>query len=74
MALPVYWCGSEILHCESCNVNLVEIGKFIDGKICRGPWAVLCPACHTNSGIGLGTGRGQLYHKQPDGRWLKVEG
>jgi hypothetical protein len=50
-------------------------GEFIDGKTSRGPWAFMSPSSWRTFGLGtLGTGYGQRYRKQPDGRWLKVEG
>ncbi|RPH74004.1 hypothetical protein EHM76_04350 [bacterium] len=48
---------------------------MIDGKTTRGPWANMTEESWKTYGIGLlGTGCGQKYEKQPDGRWLKVEG
>ncbi len=47
---------------------------FVDGKTNKGPWALMAyPHTHSALGIGLGTGRGQLYEKQEDGRWLKIQ-
>jgi len=37
-----------------------------------GPWANMCCDCHARCGEGVGTGKGQLYEKQTDGRWLKI--
>jgi hypothetical protein len=49
--------------------------EFIDGKTVMGPWAMMTPTSWRLNGIGkLGTGYGQRYRKQPDGKWLKVEG
>lgn len=50
--------------------------EFIDGKMHgRNQWAIMSPDSWERSGIGkLGTGYGQRYKKQADGRWLKVEG
>jgi hypothetical protein len=55
-----------------CKVKLAD--TFIDGKTSYGPWGNLCPACHARHGVGLGTGKGQRYQRQPDGRWLKTQG
>lgn len=53
----------------------IEIeNEIIDGKTVQGPWALMVPAVHRLYGVGLGLGRGQKYVKQPDGKWLKVEG
>jgi hypothetical protein len=53
-----------------------EIGdEFIDGRTRMGPWGLMTPQNWVDFGIGsLGTGHGQRYKKQPDGRFLKVEG
>lgn len=49
--------------------------EFIDGVTRMGPWANMSPYSWKVHGVGqLGTGRGQRYKKQDDGRWLKVEG
>ena len=48
---------------------------FIDGKTIMGPWGIMTPQSWRHYGVGaLGTGLGQKYEKQTDGRWLKVEG
>lgn len=54
----------------------VPIGKvFIDGKTRQGPWAIMSEKAWKAHGVGvLGTGYGQKYQKQADGRWLKTEG
>jgi hypothetical protein len=48
--------------------------EFVDGRTFGGSWAIMTPRSHRKSGVGLGTGRGQRYERQEDGRWLKVEG
>lgn len=48
---------------------------IIDGKTTMGPWALMTPSSWRLYGVGrLGTGLGQKYEKQDDGKWLKVEG
>lgn len=48
---------------------------MIDGKTKQGPWGLMTPASWAKHGVGkLGTGYGQKYQKQTDGKWLKVEG
>ena len=54
---------------------------FVDGKTKYGPWAIMAhsqvkgvQSSFDINGVGLGTGLGQHYQKQLDGRWLKVEG
>jgi len=68
----VYWEGAEPLGCELCEDDIKH--EFIDGRTRWHCWGMLCPVCHTNCGVGLGLGKGQRYVKQPDGKWLKVEG
>lgn len=45
-----------------------------DGATTMGPWALMAPKSFRRYGRGVGTGVGQRYNKQPDGKWLKVEG
>lgn len=48
---------------------------IIDGKTRMGPWALMTPDSFEKFGTGkLGTGYGQKYEKQEDGKWLKIEG
>lgn len=50
-------------------------GVMYDGKTRMGPWANMTEVSWKKYGVGkLGTGYGQKYLKQPDGKWLKVEG
>jgi hypothetical protein len=67
----VYWLG-VIDTCDICPTKITT--TFIDGRTRMGPWGILCPQCHKDVGCGLGTGNGQRYVLQEDGRWLKVEG
>jgi hypothetical protein len=49
--------------------------EIIDGKTQMGPWALMTPKSYAEYGIGrLGTGFGQRYKLQSDGKWLKIEG
>lgn len=48
--------------------------EIIDGVTNLGPWALMTPKSFERYGRGLGTGRGQRYRRQSDGKWLKVEG
>jgi hypothetical protein len=68
---PIYWMGRVGL-CDKCRKPLGN--RIIDGATENGPWGLFDPACHKEIGIGLGTGRGQAFEKQEDGRYLKVEG
>ena len=66
-----YWHG-DIGKDDDFNDPITD--TFIDGVTVHGPWAIMTPASHERHGRGLGTGQGQKYKKQADGRWLKVEG
>jgi len=72
---PKYWVGSQHLTCDLCGADLVDGGFFIDGRIyAHTTWAMMCLLCHNQVGVGLGTGRGQKYERQEDGKWLKIGG
>jgi len=72
-ARPRYWCGPVAPTCQLCGKALVE--AFVDGySRSIGQWAFLDPACHERTGLGLGTGQGQRYDRQTDGRWMKTAG
>lgn len=62
------WIGA-IPNCNHCGRPGSEAG-FVDGKTSLGPWSIQCPTCHPKYGVGLGTGRGQLY----DRTGVKVDG
>lgn len=53
------WMGGRPTRCDKCGQPLA--GVFIDGRTQMGPWGILCRACHQRCGVGLGTGRGQMY-------------
>lgn len=55
-----YWMGLKPTHCQLCGTPLKE--KFVDGQTLDGRWAILCMWCHLTYGMGLGTGRGQIYN------------
>jgi len=68
-----YWVG----HLgDKDDFGLPYDGKVMyDAKTKMGPWANMSEVSWKQHGIGmLGTGYGQKYEKQVDGRWLKVEG
>jgi hypothetical protein len=67
-----YWTGDPGKRCDVCYQDWN--GVFIDGITQGGKWANMCTECHRRYGHGLGTGKGQRYEKQPDGRWLKTAG
>lgn len=66
-----YWTGN-VNSTDDCGYDITD--EFIDGKTTLGPWAIMNPTSFKIHGIGLGTGLGQRYRKQADGKWLKVEG
>jgi hypothetical protein len=66
-----YWLGRPP-KVDDFGKTIYDI--FIDGKTARGPWAFMTPLSFQFFGIGLGTGLGQKYKKQNDGKWLKIEG
>jgi hypothetical protein len=72
MAAAKYWQGATPKHCDICKSPIDNV--FIDGAIITGAWANMDEKCYNVFGRGLGTGLGQKYEKQVDGRWLKVEG
>jgi hypothetical protein len=67
-----YWYGGPPEFCDMGGEPITDF--FVDGKSKMGPWGFMCASCHSRYGYGLGTGKGQSYKKQPDGRWLKVGG
>jgi len=67
-----YWLGTPPTRCDACGFTLARV--FLDAATRRGRWGILCPGCHAEIGLGVGTGRGQRYERQPDGRWLKTAG
>ncbi|MNV23468.1 hypothetical protein D3C71_1144800 [compost metagenome] len=68
---PVYWL-SPLRGCDVCDRDFLDI--MYDAKTVGGPWGNLCEDCFKTGGVGLGVGLGQMYRRQPDGRFLCVEG
>jgi hypothetical protein len=69
----VYWSGNH----ERCDICDKRIGTIMyDTRIppAGGAWACVCPDCFSMQGCRLGTGLGQRYELQEDGRWLKTAG
>lgn len=69
----VYWTG-HIGDKDDFGKPITD--TFIDGKTAlTGQWGIMNEQSWRLNGVGrLGTGSGQKYQKQDDGRWLKVEG
>ena len=68
----VTWGGTKPDECQLCHAPIDKV--FIDGRMAGGPWALMCPTCHSAQGVGLGTGRGQRYILMADGRFHKTAG
>lgn len=74
--VPKYWTGPPG-ECDFRNPGdglEHQMSVFVDGRTKHGPWANMCERCFVKHGVGLGTGSGQKYARQVDGRWLKTEG
>lgn len=70
---PVFAFGAK--RCDACGTPLDSRGLYVDGKLKDGNgWANLCVPCFSVRGAGIAWGRGQLYARQPDGRWRLVAG
>lgn len=69
-----YWLSPPPEKCDTCDGPIGRV--FYDAKTRMGPWGCLCATCFTlGPGLGkLGTGLGQEYKKQADGKWLKTGG
>jgi hypothetical protein len=67
-----YWLGNLP---PKDDFGVLYSTTMYDGKTIHGPWANMTPKSWRVHGCGrLGTGYGQKYEKQENGRWLKVEG
>jgi hypothetical protein len=72
MGMKTYWL-SEVN--ENDDFGDVIIDEIIDGKTKYGLWALMTPKSFKEHGVGrLGIGYGQKYKRQPDEKWLKIEG
>jgi hypothetical protein len=73
MARTRYWMGSLPTRCEMTSKPIID--RFVDGATKNGgPWGILHPDTFASYGYTPAPGVGQLYEKQPDGRWMKIEG
>lgn len=67
-----YWIG-DVPRIDTFEGPITNI--FYDGKTRIGSWAIMNPDSWEIHGAGVtGIGLAQLYVKQEDGRWLKIEG
>ena len=68
-----YWLGKK--ECDICHRDLTNESLIYDAATVYGPWALMDQACwFNNTSCMLGTGSGQRYELQQDGKHLKVEG
>jgi hypothetical protein len=52
----IYWPSNvKFPECSFCSTKAI-----IDGRTQMGPWGFMCEEHYLESGVGLGTGRGQL--------------
>ena len=68
---PVWWAGDPVA-CDICTKPYKQV--MYDARTSMGGWGNLCQICFNRYGVGLGTGKGQRYSKQENGRWLKTGG
>jgi hypothetical protein len=61
--------------CDFCGCNLRERSFFVDGRL-RGQitFASMCAECFLEKGDGVGWGKGQIYQRGSNGKWLLVAG
>lgn len=69
--MALYWVGVNP-KCDFCSST--NLSRFVDGKTHGGPWAIMCPECFLDNGVGLGTGRGQSYKRVGEDQYVKVMG
>ena len=61
--------------CDICNTQIAG-RHLIDGLLrnTNNMWATMCPQCYSVKGSGFGEGKGQLYSKTDEGKWLMTSG
>lgn len=64
------------VKCDMCGDPLrADVGTAMyDARTRGGPWGCLCRSCFDSYGVGLGTGLGQRYEREADGRFWYREG
>ncbi len=71
MAKQIFWCGPI----DKCQLTGDELGDTMyDARLPSGQWGNIGQRAFEENGCRLGTGLGQKYKRQEDGRWLLVEG
>ena len=59
--------------CDLCGAKITD--EFSDARHPRlGRWGNFCPSCSTDIGVIYGTGYGQRYRLNADGKFEKAEG
>ena len=49
-------------NCELCGKPFEKGQLLFDARLRTGQWGTVCAVCHASHGVGLGLGRGQMYH------------
>ena len=70
-----YWMG-DINECDKCGRSFTSETLMIDALMVpgTGTWGNVCTECATKAGAQIGWGKGQLYRKTEDDKWLLVAG
>ena len=70
------WVGTPPAKCDLCGRKIEKNGYFVDGRVRHHTsWACMGSCCFgSGKGVGLGTGRGQMYAPAADGTYRKVGG
>ena len=69
-----YFCGT-VEQCDICQCYFRDQQYLVDCELKDKPgWCYMCGSCFSKHGKGIGYGVGQLYMRQPNGKWLKVGG
>ena len=73
MSNPKYWTGTVPAN-DGFSMSIENV--FYDAATRYGSWATMTPGSWEKYRMfpDLGTGKGQKYEKQADGRWLLTEG
>ena len=68
-----YWHENEC-SCDFCKSKITG-RHLIDGKVRDSyEFGLMCPQCHSAKGEGFGEGKGQLYTRTKNNKWLLTLG
>lgn len=72
---PVYFTG-PVDCCDLCQRPLAGEAAIGDVEVpgASGAWGLLYPPCCAAAQVRRGWGSAQRYGRQPDGRWLLLQG